>query len=439
MNEKKSFSEFLSCVNLVSANSKIREIERNKERKLTKMEKEKIYQKRYILQETSDNNKVNKWLLRKSIEKSILGECNEKKKTIIELEKEDIDRIVKECKDRKSKIISGSAFFLAGCLATSATVVGINSRNTGNGYPTVKQKNGNFVIEQSNKYIKDCDEHNYSDPEDFEVNMKNETGNVTVNNKDGGIHKVYINNIPNGSEWNYNDITDNSALYNDTNVTINGYVITNKEVNLEETANAKSVSEINKLNTSKKVLDFAKGIYIKEYNKNNGTNYTIDQVELSKTRNNSSLRYYDSKKVFVESEEAGIDEKAEKLNNKELGLISTSLGEKVYPGDYDFYPKMVSVFDSLQEADNPPANANISLIHTGAVLTNLLDLYLALNLEENGKKSGAVDIYTKRCISALTNYRIEEAYRVMEEDACTTYSYVNEKNTIDDKVTDDGR
>lgn len=181
-----------------------------------------------------------------------------------------------------------------------------------------------------------------------------------------------------------------------------------REVLQEEEMRENVEEEISQLQTKDAVLDYIKDIYINEYNEQNGTNYTKDQLAFSKTRNGAVL--HDEQ---AQNGDYIIKEGYEKHNyvDTEAGVIKATIKaddkaitESVLNTGNDYK----TIYSENEQVDKYEDNF---LAKMGPLVDYGIDFSTVVEQEDRSEESK--NEYKSRFVNAVNYYKNQEVNKMI--------------------------
>ena len=199
----------------------------------------------------------------------------------------------------------------------------------------------------------------------------------------------------------------------DRNVFIDGIKVDTNNLNDEKNKELKEnvTKEVDSLETSEEVLNYLKQFYANEYNKENNTQITFDNVRFGKTREMETLFKDKAKdgKEIIRSRSAN-DEMETKVNI-ESGVIKAAI---IQDGSIISNQKILN--DNNQYKRVYSSNENVEtyeenlLVKIGKIIDKGIDWNVAMDQKENDfliKKQ-----YKQRFIDAIVEYKEEQIEKI---------------------------
>lgn len=239
------------------------------------------------------------------------------------------------------------------------------------------------------------------------LNSANEKG-IQIEQTDNGkeavvdlneIDKVTIKGLDSLAD------TENTGIFveEENNGFLQSLKVDINEITANEKIRSEAEKEVNNLNNSDEVLDYMKEIYVKEYNEKNGTNLTIDNVELYKGRGDTLYR------DTAENGDSIIRTTSDKYAigktelDSEIGIVRATIkddnGRNISKEmmTYD-NGKYVTVYSENQVVEEYNENA---LTELKGITFNGIDYYGAFIDSDK-------DTYKNRFINSVENYKKEQ-------------------------------
>lgn len=231
-----------------------------------------------------------------------------------------------------------------------------------------------------------------------------------------------LNSGNEGVKSNKNEITINTEQaekdvnvinVGDRNVFIDGIKVDTNNLNYEKNKELKEnvAKEVETLETSEDVLNYLKQFYANEYNKENDTHMTAENVRLGKTREMTTL--------FKDKAENGEEivkdrlakDKTERKIDIEDGVISATIiqegkiiSSQEILNDNNQYKRVYSSNENVEKYED-----NL-LVKTGKIIDNGIDWNVAMDQKETDpliKKQ-----YKQRFIDAIVEYKEEQIEKI---------------------------
>lgn len=181
-----------------------------------------------------------------------------------------------------------------------------------------------------------------------------------------------------------------------------------REVLQEEQIRENVEEEITQLQTKDAVLDYIKDIYINEYNEQNGTNYTKDQLSFSKTRDGAAL--HDEK---AQNGDYIVKEGYEKDNyvDTEAGVIKATIKvddkaitEAVLNTGYDYK----TIYSEDEQVNKYEDNF---LAKMGPLVDYGIDYSTVIGQEDRSEESK--NEYKSKFVNAVNYYKNQEVNKMI--------------------------
>lgn len=238
-----------------------------------------------------------------------------------------------------------------------------------------------------------------------------------------GVEGIALLNSGNeGVKSNKNEITINTEQaekdvnvinVGDRNVFIDGIKVDTNNLNYEKNKELKEnvAKEVESLETPEDVLNYLKQFYANEYNKENDTHMTAENVRLGKTREMTTL--------FKDKAENGEEivkdrlakDKTERKIDIEDGVISATIiqegkiiSSQEILNDNNQYKRVYSSNENVEKYED-----NL-LVKTGKIIDNGIDWNVAMDQKETDpliKKQ-----YKQRFIDAIVEYKEEQIEKI---------------------------
>ena len=231
-----------------------------------------------------------------------------------------------------------------------------------------------------------------------------------------------LNSGNEGVKSNKNEITINTEQaekdvnvinVGDRNVFIDGIKVDTNNLNYEKNKELKEnvAKEVESLETSEDVLNYLKQFYANEYNKENDTHMTAENVRLGKTREMTTL--------FKDKAENGEEiikdrlakDKTERKIDIEAGVINAVIiqeGKIISSQEIlNNNSKYKRVYSSNEDVEKYEDNL---LVKTGKIIDNGIDWNVAMDQKETDpliKKQ-----YKQRFIDAIVEYKEEQIEKI---------------------------
>ncbi len=243
------------------------------------------------------------------------------------------------------------------------------------------------------------------------ANLLNEANNrgieknqqeITVDLNETHEDNLIIKGLENSNVYVRQEKDFKDGLKYDYDVQVNS-----NEINYSEDLFESAQTEVDNLNNSQEVLDYIKQIYVNEYNEQNNTNITIDNVKLYKTRDND---------LYIDEAENGDKivritdhyEGDKRTLNPEIGEVTAVIidGENTITERMTYYDgKYVPLYS---ENENVKENKENTLTKLGGVTFNGIDYYGAFVDKEKGT-------YKNRFIDSVREYKQTQIDRILNK------------------------
>ncbi len=239
------------------------------------------------------------------------------------------------------------------------------------------------------------------------LNSANEKGIQIEKTSDGKEAVVDLNEIDKVTIKGLDSLedTENTGIFveEEKNGFLQSLKVDVNEITANENIRSEAEKEVNNLNNSDEVLAYMKEAYVKEYNEKNGTNLTIDNIELYKGRGDTLYRdtAENGDEIIRSTSEKYVIEKT--TIDSEIGIVTARI--KNNDGKYISKESMtydngkyVTVYTKDQKVDKYSEN---TLAELKGITFNGIDYYGAFTDAEK-------DTYKSRFIDSVENYKKDQ-------------------------------
>lgn len=182
------------------------------------------------------------------------------------------------------------------------------------------------------------------------------------------------------------------------------------EIDVNEKAESEAKIEVNSLSNSGEVLNYIKEVYIKEYNEKNGTNMTVDNLELYKDRLDTLYKDTAQNGDQIIRTTSDKTEVGNTLLDSDVGIVTATIRDK--DGSCVSKEKMtynngkyVAVYDEDEDVKKYKGN---TLTNLKGVVFNGIDYYGAFIDSES-------DIYKNRFIESVGEYKKQQIDNIVNK------------------------
>ena len=181
--------------------------------------------------------------------------------------------------------------------------------------------------------------------------------------------------------------------------------------------------EVDNIKTSEEALTYVKNIYAEEYNKQNGTNISADDIEISKKLNMLTLE----DKTAENGDEIKVLKAGEGYEKGiyTIKITSAEVVEKEVIAK-DMKGKCVRVYDSDKEVKGYEENTASKL---GEVLMSGTDYAISLEANDNDNR-GINAIYKERLVQSVTEHKKQQIDELIKGEDKTNNMNENEQEKI---------
>ena len=245
------------------------------------------------------------------------------------------------------------------------------------------------------------------------LNSANQKGVQIEQTSEGKEAIVDLENIDKVTIKGFDGIedTENKGVFveQSKNEFIQSIKVDVNEIDVNERAESDAKTEVDSLTNSDEVLNYLKGIYIKEYNEEHGTNITVDNLELSKGRLDTLYKDIAQNGDQIIRTTFDKDVKENALLNSDMGIVTAIIrndnGECISKEKMTYNNgKYVTVYEEGQEVKKYNDN---TLTNLKGVIYNGIDYYGAFIDSES-------DIYKNRLIESVSEYKKQQVNNIID-------------------------